>query len=336
MRLLPLFVILGTFVISCAKAPVTEDGTGGAVGSGGATGKGGATGTGGKIGTGGATSTGGKIGTGGATSTGGTTSSGGSTVAGSVNCTDTSTYSSLVTGQYGATGITVDNNSNKSYFMQANWWGTPYNSQQEQITGLGFSMTNPPPNNVTSTPNNPMGFPSIFIGTYGTKTTKGSNLPKQVSSLTSVPTIFVTNSDAMGSSSYNATYDIWLTQSSSPLGSGATNPCPGAYVMVWQFKPTDKQPRGSIVAGGRFVNNVPGTWTVWVDSSTASCPCISYVSTSKVADLEFDINDVLKDAIAQQYGNISSSLYLSIVFAGFEVWGGGDGLKVNKFCANVE
>jgi hypothetical protein len=59
------------------------------------------------------------------------------------------------------------------------------------------------------------------------------------------------------------------------------------------------------------------------------------VSTSKVADLEFDINDVLKDAIAQAYGNISSSLYLSIIFAGFEVWGGGDGLKVNKFCANV-
>ena len=209
--------------------------------------------------------------------------------------------------------------------------------RQEQQTGLGFSMTNPPPNNITSVPNNPMGFPSIFIGTYGTKTTKGSNLPKQVSSLTSVPTIFATNSDTMGSASYNATYDIWLTQSSSPLSSSsASNPCPGAYVMVWQFKPTDKQPRGSIAADGRFVDNVSGTWTVWVDNSTPTCPCISYVRTSKVADLEFDINDVLKDAVAQKYGNISSSLYLSIIFAGFEVWGGGDGLKVNKFCANVK
>lgn len=331
MRLLPLFVILGTLVVACAKDPVTESGTGGAVASGGAKGTGGVTGTGGKT----VTGTGGKPGTGGATSTGGTTSTGGSTVAGSVACTDTSTYSNLVTGQYGATAITVDNNSNKSYFMQANWWGTPYGSQQEQITGLGFSMTNP--NNVTtSNKDNPLGFPSIFIGTYGSKSSKGSNLPKQVSSLTSVPTIFVTNSDTKGSASYNATYDIWLTQSSSPLSSSsASNPCPGAYVMVWQFKPTDKQPRGSIVASGRSIDNVPGAWTVWVDSSTASCPCISYVSASMVADLEFDINDVLKDAIAQKYGNITSSLYLSIVFAGFEVWGGGDGLKINKFCANV-
>ncbi len=29
-------------------------------------------------------------------------------------------------------------------------------------------------------------------------------------------------------------------------------------------------------------------------------------------------------------------MYLSIIFAGFEVWGGGDGLQVKQFCANVQ
>jgi hypothetical protein len=328
MRLLPLFVILGTFVSSCAKAPVTENGTGGAVGSGGATGKGGATGT------GGVTGTGGKIGTGGATSTGGTTSTGGSTVAGSVDCTDTSTYSNLVTSQYGATAITVDNNSNKTYFMQANWWGTPYNSQQEQITGLGFSMTNPPPNNVTSVKDTPMGFPSIFIGTYGTKATKGSNLPKQISSLTSVPTIFSTNADSHGTSNFNATYDVWLTQSSAVVTGG--NPgSGGAYLMVWLFKPSDRQPNGSPLASGRFVDGVSGTWTVWNGTSN-SLPCISYVSDTPLSSLQFDLNNFIQDAITNKYGSINTNQYLSIIFAGFEVWGGGDGLKVNKFCANVK
>jgi hypothetical protein len=28
-------------------------------------------------------------------------------------------------------------------------------------------------------------------------------------------------------------------------------------------------------------------------------------------------------------------MYLSIVFAGFEIWGGGDGLQAKAFCANV-
>ena len=95
--------------------------------------------------------------------------------------------------------------------MQANWWGRgkPYNNQQEQLTGPGFSMTNPG-NVITSVKDTPMGYPSIYIGSYQTRPTKGSNLPKQISTLTSVPTIFSTNSDSMGTSNYVADYDVWL------------------------------------------------------------------------------------------------------------------------------
>jgi cellulose 1,4-beta-cellobiosidase len=291
-------------------------------------------GTGGKTGMGGATSAGGKIGTGGATSAGGTTSTGGSSVPTSVDCTDTSTYSSLVIGQYGATQIPVDNNSNKNYEMQANWWGKPYNSQQEQLTGLGFTMTNPG-NAITSVKDTPMGYPSIYIGSYQTRPTKGSNLPKQISTLTSVPTIFSTNADSMGNSNYVADYDIWLTQSSSVLGSSASDPgAGGAFLMVWLFKPSDRQPKGSAIADGRIIDGVPGAWTVWAD--TANPPCVSYVSIAKLSELQFDLNLFIQDAVKQKYGNISSSQYLSIIFAGFEVWGGGDGLQVKQFCANVK
>lgn len=321
MRLLSLFVVLGTLGASClAKDPVTEGGSGGAPGSGGQTSTGVAKGTGGAIGTGGKTGTGGTVGTGGS-----------SAPPAAVDCTDTSTYKNSVSGQYGASTISVDNNSAKSYYMQANWWGSPFNNQTEDVSGLGFTMTNPG-NVVTSVTNNPMGFPSIFIGTYGTKRTTGSNLPKQVSALTSVPTIFSTNVDTMGSANYNAAYDVWLTQSSAVV-TGSSPGTGGAYLMVWLFKPSDRQPRGTLRGNGSVITGVKGGWDVWYDSTNP--PCVSYVSSSKIASLEFDLNYFIQDAIQSGYG-VTASQYLSIIFAGFEVWGGGDGLKINKFCANVK
>jgi cellulose 1,4-beta-cellobiosidase len=237
----------------------------------------------------------------------------------------------LVTGQYGGTQISVDNNPSKTYFMQANWWGTPYNSQSENVSSIGFTMTNSG-NIVTSVPNNPLGFPSIFIGSYQTKKSNGSNLPKQVSALTSIPTIFSTNADQKGYSSYNAAYDVWFTQSNSPV-TGSDPGGGGAYLMVWLFKPTDKQPRGSIRANGRIISGVAGGWDVWYDATNP--PCVSYVSSDKLASLQFDLNDFIKDAVTSNYG-ITNSQYLSIIFAGFEVWGGGNGLQVKQFCASVK
>jgi hypothetical protein len=321
MRLFSLFVVLGTLAVSCAKAPTTTGGSGGAQGSGGQTSSGGTTTS------GGVTSTGGKIGSGGVTSTGGSLAP-----PATVDCTDTSTYTDNVTGQYAASQISVDNNSSKTYYMQANWWGTPFNLQTERVTGIGFSITNPNNTVATSNPSNPLGFPSILIGTYGTKATRGSNLPKAVSSLTSVPTIFSTNVDTMGDASYNATYDVWFTASNAVV-TGSSPGTGGAYLMIWQFKPTDKQPRGILRANDSVINGVKGGWDVWYDSS--SPPCVSYVSVDKIASLEFDLNYFIQDAIQHSYG-VTNSQYLSIIFAGFEVWTGGNGLQLKKFCANVK
>jgi hypothetical protein len=179
-----------------------------------------------------------------------------------------------------------------------------------------------------------MGFPSIFIGQYAGNSTTGSNLPKLVSSLTTVPTVYQTNNSTIGTSNHNAAYDVWFTQDGTPLSPSQSNPgAGGAYLMVWMFKPTDREPRGN--DNGRLnqtIAGVSGTWDVWFD--TTNPPCVSYVSSTPRDGLAFDLNDFIKDAVAKGYG-VKSSMYLSIVFGGFEIWGGCDGIQLTQFCATV-
>jgi hypothetical protein len=179
----------------------------------------------------------------------------------------------------------------------------------------------------------PMGYPSFFIGSYAGHTPTGSNLPKQVSALSNVYTSFSTNASSKGYSNYNAAYDVWFTSTGSPLPAYQYDPGPGgAYLMVWLFKPTDRQPRGINAYPGQAVRGLPGTWNVWIDYTNP--PCISYVSTTPLDKLDFDLNNVIQDSVTKGYG-ITSSMYLSIIFAGFEIWGGADGIQAKAFCANV-
>jgi hypothetical protein len=329
------FVFVAGAASCLAKDPISE-GSGGTQGTGGSVSTGGVTSKGGTIGTGGTKSTGGTTSSGGTTSTGGTTSSGGTSgPPPAVDCTDVSDDSSSVAAQFGTMSISLTNNPNKSYIMQANWWGTPYNAQSETLKALGFTIVNPS-NTPSSNPSLPLGYPSIYIGSYSGRATKGSNLPKQVSALTSVPTTIATNVDQKGSASYNAAYDVWFTSGSAPLGKSDTNPgAGGAFLMVWLFMPSDKQPRGSIKVRAGTVDGVPGDWDVWYDNSTSQPPCVSYVAATKTPSLSFDLNDFIQHAIKNSLG-VTSSQYLSIIFGGFEVWGGGDGVQLKQFCANVK
>jgi hypothetical protein len=245
------------------------------------------------------------------------------------NCTDHSSTQSQFTTDYGGTFVTVDGSS-KQYYWQANWWGL-FNQQSETVDGLSFSVANPA--RASSGSNNPMGYPSLFIGSYAGHSTTGSNLPKQVSALTKVYTVLSTNASGKGYSNYNAAYDVWLTASGAPLPTYQYDPgSGGAYLMVWLFKPTDRQPRGINSHPGQTVPGIPGTWDVWVDNTDP--PCISYVSSKPLDELAFDLNNFILDSVANSYG-ITRSMYLSIIFAGFEIWGGADGIKANAFCANV-
>jgi hypothetical protein len=258
--------------------------------------------------------------------------SGGTTVTippASPNCTDVSSASASLTQQGSATTIAVAG-LDKQYVAQANWWHL-FKQQTIAVDGLAFTVANP--TGAASSDNNPMGYPSLFIGSYAGRNTKGSNLPKQVSSLTTVNTVFSTNVSTMGTSNYNAAYDVWFTASGAPLPATQYSPGPGgAYLMVWLFNPVDRQPRGAEAYARHPVSGVPGAWDVWIDRTDPLC--ISYVSTSVLDKLDFDLNAFIQDAVVNRYG-ITSSMYLSIVFAGFEIWGGGNGLQAKAFCADV-
>jgi hypothetical protein len=248
-----------------------------------------------------------------------------------INCADISNSTGTVPQQFGSAELYVS--STKTYFLQSNWWHL-FSNEVEDFNGLGFSVRNPTNAAVASNDNAPMGFPSIFIGQYAGNGTQGSNLPKQVSSLTSVPTIYETNNSSIGTSNHNAAYDVWFTASNQPLGQGQSNPgAGGAYLMVWMFKPTDRQPRGTDSGHmNQMIAGVQGTWNVWYDPTNP--PCVSYVSTTPIDGLQFDLNDFIKDAVNNHYG-LTSSMYLSIVFGGFEIWGGANGIQLKQFCVDV-
>lgn len=246
----------------------------------------------------------------------------------SPDCTDTSTSTGNFATQYG--GATLTTNTSKTYYLHTNWWNK-YAGETVTYQGLSFTVANPTA--ATTSDNNPLGYPSLFIGSYSGHTTAGSNLPKQVSALTTVPTVFSTNAADGTIANHNAAYDVWFTDTSAPLASSAYSPPPGgAFLMVWMFKPTGRQPRGNPVRTGATVAGVDGQWNVWVDNS--SPPCISYVSTNPRNGLAFDLNAFIKDSVAFKLG-ITNSMYLSIIFAGFEIWGGANGIQVKNFCAKV-
>ena len=307
--------------------------TGGSPSTGGGQATGGRSSTGGIGATGGVTSTGGSLATGGTSSiagTGGTQATGGSGQ--SSGCTDSATLSGSLTVRYGTVEIPTTTGG-KSYFLSTNWWHK-YTSQAVNYNGLSFAVSDPANTSVPASDGSPTGFPTLFIGSYSGHQTKLSNLPKQVSALTTVPTVFSTDASSHDTSNFNATYDVWFTASSATLPATASSPgAGGAYLMVWLYKPSQRQPRGTSKYPAHSVAGMSGTWDVWIDSST-NPPCISYVSTTALDSLSFDLNKFIQDSVTNSYG-VTSSMYLSIVFAGFEIWSGGDGLTVEQFCAQV-
>lgn len=314
--------------------------SGGALGSGGKVG--GSTGTGmGGVDGGSATSvgTGGTAGGNTGTMPGGAGGAGGGTSA-NVDCIDVSTTKLSFTKQYEGGSLAVTD-STKTYYSNSNWWHK-FGGQTVTLEGLSMKIGNTQGASVPASDGNPLGFPTIFIGAYSGNETVGSNLPKQVSAIKSVPTIFQTNASTLDTSNLNVTYDVWFTASDAKLTARQNNPGKGgAYLMVWMFKPKDRQPRGGVVDSkgigtpnhpATTVDGVTGNWDVWVDPSDPLC--ISYVSSTPIDGLAFDLNKFIQDSVTKKYG-ITSNMYLNIVFAGTEIWSGGDGLEIKQFCAAV-
>ncbi|MCM0675588.1 cellulose binding domain-containing protein [Micromonospora phytophila] len=214
--------------------------------------------------------------------------------------------------QFGST--TIQNR----YVVQNNRWGTTA-QQCINVTGTGFEITTQNGSNPTN--GAPTAYPSVFFGCHYTNCSPGTNLPIQVSQISSATSSI--SYRYVSGAVYNASYDIWLDPT--PKRDGVNQ----MEIMIWLNRQGAIQPIGSPVGTTTLVGR---TWEVWRGSNGAN-NVISYVAPSPVSSLDFSVLDFINDV--KNRGAITSSWYLTSIQAGFEPWQGGAGLAVTSFSAAV-
>jgi len=218
--------------------------------------------------------------------------------------------------------IHVQNN----IFGQGGQYDISYNGPSFTITNFSGSAT---------TQGAPVGYPSLFIGSTGGdgQATGGSNLPKQVGSLTDIPTAFRWSGSG---TEFNVAYDVWFSPSGGDQGPGNRS-----FLMVWFHKSANvfAEGEGEQHSGGLATINGK-SFNTYVSQQFEGRPIISYVATNTISEWSFDLNDFIEDAKSRsstaQGPVISNNLSLTNIFAGFEVWSGANNLKADKFCIQVK
>ncbi|SCF40982.1 Cellulose binding domain-containing protein [Micromonospora purpureochromogenes] len=214
--------------------------------------------------------------------------------------------------QFGSTVI------QNRYVVQNNRWGTTA-QQCINVTSTGFEITTQNGSNPTN--GAPTAYPSVFFGCHYTNCSPGTNLPIQVSQISSA-TSSITYKYVSGAI-YNASYDIWLDPT--PKKDGVNQ----MEIMIWLNRQGSIQPIGSPVGTTTLVGR---TWEVW-RGSNGSNNVISYVAPSPITSMNFSVLDFINDV--KNRGAITNSWYLTSIQAGFEPWQGGAGLGVTSFSASV-
>lgn len=225
----------------------------------------------------------------------------------------------------------------QSYVINNNAWGDNSSDRTQSLryTGNGFEILAQSAGEGANS--SPASFPSIYIGANGAQsgvngaTTTGDNpLPIQVSAINSIPTRFA-HSGPLGDN--NATYDVWFAPGEP---SGEYDTALAAFLMVWTH-----QPNGRVAIGGsRGPFRIQGQdFELFVgprggDGADRDLPVISYVATNTVRDYSFDLDVFIEHAIAQNTG-LTNGMFLTDVFAGFEIWSGGTGLRIDEFSAVI-
>jgi len=233
-----------------------------------------------------------------------------------------------------------------NYVIQNNNWGNPSGSDLElTYKNNSFKITA----GSGSGGDAPASFPSIYIGASGNtangnfSTHPGDKLPAKISDITSITS---TLRYSGSTSVFNATYDIWFANSAPPSTMTYNDGIDG-FVMIWLRDPSGKQPIGSVqTISGSSDNTVTIAgmkWKVWKGprgagpmGSQSSAPVVSFVNPTEDDNsraqnfTNVNIKEFLTAAAA--YG-IPSSMYLTDVFGGFEIWNGGSGgnLSVDEF-----
>ena len=164
----------------------------------------------------------------------------------------------------GRFGLVKTMAAGKEYFLQVNEWGSSSPQAMAYGGSTFFKMTR----QEASRPTNgaPTGYPSMFIGANSRNSTAGSNLPRPVAQLTTVPTTWTWNDNGTladtTTNSYNVAYDVWFSTNAAgePTMSGPS----GGYLMVWLYDPPDAQPIGTRMFEAVTIPGVAGTWDIWI------------------------------------------------------------------------
>jgi cellulase/cellobiase CelA1 len=218
----------------------------------------------------------------------------------------------LICDRFGST--TIQNR----YVVMNNLWGadTP---QCITATSSGFAITTADHSKPTN--GAPASYPAVYLGCHYTNCSPGTNLPMQLSHISSATSSI--QFSYPGSGVYDAAYDIWLDPT--PRKDGVNQ----QEIMVWFNHQGAIQPVGSRVdtatIGGR-------TWEVWAGSN-GSNNVVSYVAPSSISNWSFGVLDFVGDVRGRGY--LTNSWYLTSIQAGFEPWVGGAGLAVTSFAASV-
>ena len=225
--------------------------------------------------------------------------------------------------------------------VQSNAWGSNIvaNSQQLSYTNNSFTVLAGPQGGAS---NEPLSFPSIYVGESGfidgaqaVSTRRFDNLPIAISAIQSAQTHFAHNASNQDA---NATYDVWFAAQPPTAEYGTAT---GAFLMVWTYKPGNRNAIGTMARAA----NVGGQqWQVFVGprgggqgatGADANAPVISYVRQgAALGDYTFDLKDFIDDAVTA--GELNGNFFLTDVFAGFEIWSGGQGLSVSDFTIDVQ
>src|SRR4051794_31006712 len=122
------------------------------------------------------------------------------------------------------------------YVVQNNRWGTSA-QQCINVTATGFSITSQQGSNPTN--GAPVSYPSVYYGCHYTNCSPGTNLPMQLSRISSVTSSI--NYQFVSGAIYDASYDIWLDPS--PKTDGVNQ----QEIMIWFNRQGSIQPIGSVV-----------------------------------------------------------------------------------------
>ncbi|WP_328684863.1 GH12 family glycosyl hydrolase domain-containing protein [Streptomyces sp. NBC_00343] len=204
------------------------------------------------------------------------------------------------------------------YVVQNNRWGTS-SAQCITATDSGFRINQAD----GSVPTNgaPKSYPSVYNGCHYTNCSPGTNLPAQLSTVSTAPSSI--SYSYVNDAVYDAAYDIWLDPTPRTDGVNRTE------IMIWFNRVGSIQPIGSPVGnasvGGR-------DWQVW-SGNNGSNDVLSFVAPSALSSWSFDVMDFARQAVSR--GLAQNNWYLTSVQAGFEPWQNGAGLAVTSFSSAV-